>query len=158
MLFAKSKRLPFETPRVRQVLHLSRSCGLASWPLCCEEIVCSGRKQSLQIFFLVLASSAPNMSCASQDLSGGNVLLTATYATAHGFRARISDFGLARKLLDVRSNVSTMSYGTMNYLAPEVVSDGSLSMVLPSALSPCCSSRGWNWVAFGSFAETCAMA
>jgi hypothetical protein len=49
----------------------------------------------------------------------GNVLLTSSPAAAHGFRAKVSDFGLARQM-DINSRIQTQTSGTVSYMALEV--------------------------------------
>eukprot|EP00884_Botryococcus_braunii_P023549 jgi/Botrbrau1/9879/Bobra.0080s0014.1 len=61
------------------------------------------------------------------DLAAGNVLLAAAPELPQGFRAKLGDFGLSRQLLEVRSRITTNSYGCINYLAPEVITEGRLS-------------------------------
>ena len=56
------------------------------------------------------------------DLSGGNILLTSGTQNAHGFSAKVSDFGLARDL-DVLSKIQTKTTGTVTHMAPEVHPD-----------------------------------
>lgn len=53
--------------------------------------------------------------CLSQDLSGGNVLLTSSTANPHGFTARVTDFGLARNL-DVKARTAPGRYGTITHM------------------------------------------
>ncbi|KAK9834189.1 hypothetical protein WJX81_006932 [Elliptochloris bilobata] len=60
------------------------------------------------------------------DLTGGNVLLTSSPANAHGFCAKIADFGLSR-LMGNCSNVDTNTYGTLTHMPPEVVVSGQVS-------------------------------
>ncbi|CAL8465702.1 g5238 [Coccomyxa elongata] len=60
------------------------------------------------------------------DLSSGNVLLASSPDAPHGFRAKISDFGLSRKM-DIQSRIETKTTGTINYMPPEVLSDGIVS-------------------------------
>jgi hypothetical protein len=50
-----------------------------------------------------------------QDLSGGNVLLTSCPANAHGFTARVTDFGLARSL-DIKARTAPGRYGTVTHM------------------------------------------
>jgi serine/threonine protein kinase len=64
---------------------------------------------------------------ALQDLSGGNVLLTSSAANAHGFTARVVDFGLARSL-DVKARTAPGRYGTITHMAPETIREGELSI------------------------------
>ena len=58
----------------------------------------------------------------------GNILLTSCPNNPHGFRAKISDFGLARNL-DLVSRVETKTTGTVTHMPPEVLSDGIVSKV-----------------------------
>eukprot|EP00884_Botryococcus_braunii_P014358 jgi/Botrbrau1/22923/Bobra.0030s0002.2 len=60
---------------------------------------------------------------AHGDLSAGNVLLQSCSERPYGFAAKIADFGLARQM-DIQSRISTDSYGTVSYLAPETFTQG----------------------------------
>jgi serine/threonine protein kinase len=62
----------------------------------------------------------------------GNVLLTSNSSSPHGFCAKVSDFGLARDM-DLVSRVETRTTGTVTHMPPEVLSDGIMSKVSPSA-------------------------
>lgn len=64
------------------------------------------------------------------DHSGcaGNVLLTSCAAQPHGFRAKISDFGLARNL-SIQSKIETRTYGTITHMPLELLCDGIMSKV-----------------------------
>lgn len=73
-----------------------------------------------------------------QDLAAGNVLLAAAPDLPQGFRAKLGDFGLSRQLLEVRSRITTNSYGCINYLAPEVITEGRLSKVILHSSMPGC--------------------
>ena len=46
------------------------------------------------------------------DLTGGNVMLTSCRSRPRGLRAKIADFGLARKL-DLQTRIKTNIYGTV---------------------------------------------
>ncbi len=46
------------------------------------------------------------------DLTGGNVMLTSCCSAARGLKAKVADFGLARKL-DLKSRTETNIYGTV---------------------------------------------
>lgn len=70
-------------------------------------------------------------------MAAGNILLASAPEAPHGFRAKVGDFGLARQLLAVRSRVTTNSYGCINYLAPEVFTEGRLSKVSAWPSLPC---------------------
>ena len=58
----------------------------------------------------------------------GNVLLRSASGSAHGFAAKVADFGLARDF-SIISRLETRTYGTMTHMAPEVLSDNTLSRV-----------------------------
>ena len=58
----------------------------------------------------------------------GNVLLTSCAARPHGFRAKISDFGLARNL-SIQSKIETRTYGTITHMPLELLCDGIMSKV-----------------------------
>ncbi|EIE18366.1 kinase-like protein, partial [Coccomyxa subellipsoidea C-169] len=60
------------------------------------------------------------------DLSSGNVLLASSPDSPHGFSVKISDFGLSRNM-DIQSRIETKTTGTVNYMPPEVLSDGIVS-------------------------------
>jgi hypothetical protein len=45
-------------------------------------------------------------------LTGGNVMLTSCRSRRRGFKAKVADFGLARKL-DFESRIKTNIYGTV---------------------------------------------
>ncbi|CAL8465638.1 g5174 [Coccomyxa elongata] len=60
------------------------------------------------------------------DLSSGNVLLASAPDAPHGFTAKISDFGLSRRM-DIQSRIETKTTGTVNYMPPEVLSEGIIS-------------------------------
>lgn len=55
------------------------------------------------------------------------MLLTSSNANAHGFTARVTDFGLARNL-DVKARTSPGRYGTITHMAPETIREGELSI------------------------------
>lgn len=74
------------------------------------------------------------MACA------GNVLLTSSADTAHGFGVKISDFGMCRKL-DIQSKIATKTTGTVTYMPPEVLSEGMVSKVGNFHLQP----RFWGF-------------
>jgi serine/threonine protein kinase len=63
-------------------------------------------------------------------LCAGNVLLSSSPDSAHGFSVKISDFGLSRKM-DIQSRIETKTTGTVNYMPPEVLSEGIVSKVRP---------------------------
>ena len=51
------------------------------------------------------------MSCAACVMCvAGNVLLAASPEAPHGFRAKVCDFGMARRM-DVASRIDTRTYG-----------------------------------------------
>ncbi|XP_038718279.1 proline-rich receptor-like protein kinase PERK9, partial [Tripterygium wilfordii] len=56
-----------------------------------------------------------------RDIKSTNILLD------NNFEARISDFGLAKFVLDANTNVTTRVVGTFGYLAPEYASSGRLT-------------------------------
>ena len=58
----------------------------------------------------------------------GNVLLTSCNSTPHGFRAKVSDFGLARNL-NIQSKIETRTYGTITHMPLELLCDGIMSKV-----------------------------
>ena len=58
----------------------------------------------------------------------GNVLLTSCDSTPHGFRAKVSDFGLARNL-NIQSKIETRTYGTITHMPLELLCDGIMSKV-----------------------------
>lgn len=61
-------------------------------------------------------------------MRAGNVLLTSCATSAHGFCAKVSDFGLARDM-DLTSCVETKTTGTVTHMPPEVLSDGLVTKV-----------------------------
>ena len=61
-------------------------------------------------------------------LRAGNVLLTSCDSVPHGFRAKISDFGLARNL-SIQSKIETRTYGTITHMPLELLCDGIMSKV-----------------------------
>jgi serine/threonine protein kinase len=67
-----------------------------------------------------------------QDLSGGNVMLTASSSNVHGFAAKVGDYGLARRLLP-GERLKDNDYGTVTHMPPELLLDGAISKV-----------RGWR--------------
>ena len=66
------------------------------------------------------------------------MLLTSCGSTPHGFRAKVSDFGLARNL-NIQSKIETRTYGTITHMPLELLCDGIMSKVGPThqSLSPC---------------------
>ena len=58
----------------------------------------------------------------------GNVLLQSAPGSAHGFAAKVADFGLVRDF-SVVSRLQTRTYGTVTHMAPEVLSSDTLSRV-----------------------------
>ena len=56
------------------------------------------------------------------------MLLTSCDSVRHGFRAKISDFGLARNL-DIQSKIETRTYGTITHMPLELLCDGIMSKV-----------------------------
>ena len=58
----------------------------------------------------------------------GNVLLASCDSVPHGFRAKISDFGLARNL-SIQSKIETRTYGTITHMPLELLCDGIMSKV-----------------------------
>lgn len=61
-------------------------------------------------------------------LRAGNVLLTSCDSVPHGFRAKVSDFGLARNL-NIQSKIETRTYGTITHMPLELLCDGIMSKV-----------------------------
>lgn len=57
------------------------------------------------------------------DLTGNNVLLEAADGDERGYRALVSDFGLARV---VAGEVTTSTFGTCSHMAPELMTEGIL--------------------------------
>lgn len=63
------------------------------------------------------------------DLTAFNVLLQGCSAQdqlpgdTRGFQAKLSDFGLARKLEGAQQSITVGSYGAMTHMAPEVLAD-----------------------------------
>eukprot|EP00884_Botryococcus_braunii_P023548 jgi/Botrbrau1/9878/Bobra.0080s0013.1 len=62
------------------------------------------------------------------DLTSQNILLQSSSDVAHGFQAKVADFGLAR-IVNLRMRISSNSYGTVTHVAPEVLTQGILSPV-----------------------------
>ncbi|CAL5218358.1 g20 [Coccomyxa viridis] len=60
------------------------------------------------------------------DLTGGNVLLHSSEESAHGFQAKISDFGMARDI-GTMTKLETRTYGTITHMAPEVLANDYIS-------------------------------
>ncbi|XVE53391.1 hypothetical protein DITRI_Ditri02bG0200600 [Diplodiscus trichospermus] len=56
-----------------------------------------------------------------RDIKSSNILLD------NNFEARVSDFGLAKLVLDANTHVTTRVMGTFGYMAPEYASSGKLS-------------------------------
>ena len=56
------------------------------------------------------------------------MLLTSCNSTPHGFRAKVSDFGLARNL-NIQSKIETRTYGTITHMPLELLCDGIMSKV-----------------------------
>ncbi|ODM91465.1 Serine/threonine-protein kinase/endoribonuclease IRE1 [Orchesella cincta] len=52
-----------------------------------------------------------------RDLKPGNILLT----SSHSIRAKISDFGLSRKIEEGRNHVLSCGLGTQGWIAPEIL-------------------------------------
>ena len=63
-----------------------------------------------------------------QVCCAGNVLLTSCPSAQNSFRAKISDFGLARNL-SIQSKIETRTYGTITHMPLELLCDGILSKV-----------------------------
>lgn len=63
-----------------------------------------------------------------QDLCGGNVLLASSTINAHGFTAKVGDFGLARSA-SPEARLKDNAYGTVTHMPPEVLLDGLTSQV-----------------------------
>lgn len=63
--------------------------------------------------------------------AGANVLLTEDPAAAHGWVAKVTDFGLAREA-DLAARIKTRTYGTVTHMPPELLREGCLSTVTPS--------------------------
>ena len=59
------------------------------------------------------------------------MLLSSSGESPHGFRAKISDFGLARDI-GTATKLETRTYGTITHMAPEVLTSDYISKVLPS--------------------------
>ncbi len=60
-----------------------------------------------------------------QDLKGGNVMLSSSNVNAHGFTAKVGDFGLARHTA-AGPQCPTNAYGTVTHMPPEVLLDGNI--------------------------------
>ena len=58
----------------------------------------------------------------------GNVLLHSSEESAHGFQAKISDFGMARDI-GTMTKLETRTYGTITHMAPEVLANDYISKV-----------------------------
>ncbi len=58
----------------------------------------------------------------------GNVLLHSSEESVHGFRAKISDFGMARDI-GTMTKLETSTYGTITHMAPEVLANDYISKV-----------------------------
>ena len=56
----------------------------------------------------------------TQDLSGGNILLTSSSINPHGFQAKVGDFGLSREA-NASARLAGNVYGTITHMAPEVM-------------------------------------
>lgn len=56
------------------------------------------------------------------------MLLTGDPSAAHGWMAKVTDFGMAREA-DVASLIKTRTYGTVTHMPPELLRDGCLSTV-----------------------------
>lgn len=63
-----------------------------------------------------------------EGLHAGNVLLTSSNKSPHGFEAKISDFGLARDI-GTATKLETRTYGTITHMAPEVLASDYISKV-----------------------------
>uniref|UniRef100_A0A383VPR0 Protein kinase domain-containing protein n=1 Tax=Tetradesmus obliquus TaxID=3088 RepID=A0A383VPR0_TETOB len=61
------------------------------------------------------------------DLKAANVLLKSTIYSSFGHVSKISDFGLASRLLDGATHRSTQTTGTISHSAPEVLTTGRMS-------------------------------
>ncbi|WIA28307.1 hypothetical protein OEZ86_010858 [Tetradesmus obliquus] len=61
------------------------------------------------------------------DLKAANVLLKSTIYSSFGQVSKISDFGLASRLLDGATHRSTQTTGTISHSAPEVLTTGRMS-------------------------------
>ena len=59
------------------------------------------------------------------------MLLSSSGESPHGFRAKISDFGLARDI-GTATKLETRTYGTITHMAPEVLTSDYISKVIPS--------------------------
>ncbi|KAK8967693.1 Cysteine-rich receptor-like protein kinase 3 [Platanthera guangdongensis] len=70
---------------------------------------------------LAYLHNASNVRIIHRDIKAGNILLDGK------FRAKISDFGLARYFAEDRSHLSTGLAGTFGYMAPEYIVQGQLT-------------------------------
>ena len=70
----------------------------------------------------------------SVGLYAGNVLLTSSNKSPHGFEAKISDFGLARDI-GTSTKLETRPYGRITHITPEVLASDYISKV--SVLAIC---------------------
>ena len=64
----------------------------------------------------------------TQDLSGGNVMLTSCSINPHGFQAKVGDFGLSRTG-SATARIAGNLYGTITHMAPEVMVQAQLGPV-----------------------------
>lgn len=89
----------------------------------------SGRVDIAMVMVTAAEIAAPmaylhSLDLVHGDLSAFNVMLTSQGAAAgalgRGFTAKIADFGLARSM-DHSSRIETRTYGTLAYMAPEVL-------------------------------------
>ena len=85
----------------------------------------------LDVTLLGAITALPRECCArmrSLGLHAGNVLLTSSNKSPHGFEAKISDFGLARDI-GTATKLETRTYGTITHMAPEVLASDYISKV-----------------------------
>lgn len=61
------------------------------------------------------------------DLKCENVLLCQCHDTVSGIIAKVSDFGLSKRLITGQRYAQTASLGTLSHLAPELIRSGNLS-------------------------------
>ena len=86
---------------------------------------------SLEVTWLGTFPALPRKCCEcvrSLGLHAGNVLLTSSHKSPHGFEAKISDFGLARDI-GTATKLETRTYGTITHMAPEVLASDYISKV-----------------------------
>ncbi|EFJ46355.1 hypothetical protein VOLCADRAFT_105557 [Volvox carteri f. nagariensis] len=61
------------------------------------------------------------------DLKPGNILLTEDPSSPWGLVAKLADFGMSRSLASDRTHTTTRNFGTVAYMAPEVLGIGKVS-------------------------------